>query len=419
MDIVSYFKFLTGLTPTTDQAKLLKTLTNKNINKIIISAGRQSGKTLTCAVAILWFIFESGLKIKILLLSAQDNILYFHIREIFKNHPEFEKSIVAQGVYSIVPLKGFETTNGNQVFVKGATEKQIRGIPADIVIVDEACEVKDNSILTAMGNLSGNISKFILLSTPHNKTSLFVEWATEEKPTFKIHQWSSEGLSWHSKEILKEKKKRMSKQMYAVEVLGRPPTKAERSFFTRKHISKCILDVEAIREGGPVSRLEIGLDFGMTESYTVLTLTERIGTTHRKILDIKTWKLPPQEVAKKIVNYISNVKSRFGVNSYLIKADSKPPEYKKALKKLTNKVYFLDATFHKEHMLGQLQRMIRAHNLIIPSKFVPLIKQLGRYRRGMKKGDDLVDSLAYSIYEPNELLDKQMYGRVFFPEDLK
>jgi len=98
MNIVKYFTYLTGLIPTEDEKKLLIAFTKMDINKIIISAGRQSGKTLTTAVAILWWIFESGRKVKILLLSAQDNILYYHIREIFKNHPEFEPQIVAQGI---------------------------------------------------------------------------------------------------------------------------------------------------------------------------------------------------------------------------------------------------------------------------------------------------------------------------------
>jgi hypothetical protein len=104
INIEDYFEYLTGLKPTKDQAELLKTLTDMDNKKIIISAGRQSGKTLTCAVAVLWYVFEYDKPIKVLLISAQENILYFHIREIFKKHPEFTEQIVAQGVYSLVPL---------------------------------------------------------------------------------------------------------------------------------------------------------------------------------------------------------------------------------------------------------------------------------------------------------------------------
>lgn len=414
-NVVEYFTFLTGLTPTPDQIVFLNDCIDKGIHKLLISAGRQSGKTLCTAVSILWWVFESGEKVKILLLSAQDNILYYHIREIFKVHDEFAELILAQGVYSIVPLKGFEATNGNNVLVKGVTDKQIRGIPADIVIIDEACEVKNEQIETAMGNITGPISKFILLSTPHVATSYFVEWATEKKPSFKIHQWSAEKLPWHNASIEKEKKKKMSAARYAVEVLGRPPEASERAFFPSKHIEKCEgITEESIREGGANSRIEIGIDFG--DSNTVLVVTERIGTTVRKILQIKEWKGKYVEmVGPEILEAIAKYKP------FVSKGDSKPQHYKDwFLKHARFKVKFIDfALGHKEQMFGQLQRMIREHRLIIPSGFPNLVVALKQYR--MEKGKDakspkadIVDALALSIYEPSVPLDGDINSRVYF-----
>jgi len=404
--IGDYFEFLTGLKPTKDQVEALKGLVDLETKKVIVTAGRQSGKTLTVAVAIMYWTFEHPEPVKILLVSAQDNILYYHIREIFNKHPElFKEHIIAEGVYSLVPLRGYETKRGSQVFVKKATEKQIRGIPADIVVIDEAAEVKNDQILTALGNLSGKISKFILLSTPHKSTSLFVKWATEENSGFKIYQWSSENLEWHDKVILETKKKEMSKEQYAVEVLGRPPTKEERAFFAKKHLEKCILDSEPEMEGG---QIEIGIDFGEIESKTVLTVIERIGRVKSKVLNIKEWKEPPEIVAEKIVTEIQKY------NPVIVKADSRPIEYRKALEKFTKKITYIDGVFHKQLMLGQLQARIREHNILIPEKHVELIKQLTRYKKGMQVGDDYVDSLALAIYEvelPKNTRSKIVFGR--------
>ena len=402
LDIVSFFEYVTGLKPTEDQKQLLLSLTDMNVKKVIISAGRQSGKSITCAVAILWlsFVYGQEYPVKILLVSAQENILYFHIREILKRCPEFEEEIVAHGVYSLVPLRGYELRNGSIVYVRGATDKQIRGLPADIVFIDEAAEVKDDVILTALGNLSGSISKFILLSTPH-KDNLFTKWATDENSGFKVHMWSAENLPWHDKTILETKKKEMSSEKYAVEVLGRPPTIQERGFFSRTHVNKCISDSPIVREGGTI---EIGIDFGEIESCTILTVIERVGRIKCKILEIKKWKLPPELVADEILVQIRKW------NPTIVKADNKPPEYMNVLKTKTRKIVFIDCTFHKELMLGQLQKLIREHSILIPQHEVELIKQLTIYRRGMKVGDDYVDSLALAIYDYEY---KPSYGRIY------
>lgn len=411
------FKFYTGLEPTDDQVKVLKDIVDIMVKKIVASAGRQSGKTLTVAVGILIWLFDIdiGQKINVLLVSAQDNVLYHHIREIFKRHPELEEQLTEVSKLSpnIIPLRGFELRSGNMVFVRGATEKNIRGIPADIVIIDEACEVMNDRILTALGNVTGKIAKFILLSTPHVDTSLFVTWASDKKSGFKLHQWSSENLPWHDKSITSTKKKNMSHEKYAVEVLGRCPTKAERAFFPGKHIEKCVVPVEAIREGGANSRLEIGIDWGY-DAPTVLIVTERIGTTVRKILFIKEWTGKPIEmVGPEILKIISQYKP------YVVKADSKPPEYKAWFERnAKGKVKFIDSALgHKEQMLGQLQRMVREHRLIIPQGFIDVVVELKKYRRKMIKGDDLVDALALSIYEPSVPLGSDSYGRVYFPEN--
>jgi hypothetical protein len=416
MDIVKYFTHLTGLIPTEDQKAFLLDGIALDIHKLLISAGRQSGKTLCTAVVILWWVFESGRNVKVLLLSAQDNILYYHIREIFKKRPEMSKDIVAEGVYSIVPLKGFEATNGNNVIVKGVTDKQIRGIPADIVIIDECCEVKNESVETAMGNITGPISKLIVLSTPHVATSYFVEWATEKKGTFKVHIWSAEGLPWHNKSIEDEKKKKMSRARYAVEVLGRPPEESERAFFPSKHIEKCEgITEEDIREGGANSRVEIGIDFG---GDTVLVVTERIGTTIRKILFVKEWKGKPIEmIGPEILEIIARYKP------FVSKGDSKPPEYKQWFDRTARfRVKFIDfALGHKEQMFGQLQRMIREHRLIIPNGNPRLVIALKQYRyvkgeKAKSSKSDIVDALALSIYEPVVPLTGDIGGRVYFKE---
>lgn len=227
--IIQYFRMLTELEPTKDQARILKTAIKQN--RIIISAGRQSGKTMVVAVLVMWFMFKHNMTLRILLVSAQDNIVYYYVKNFFKNNPDLLLTVTSKGRTYAVPAYGFATDRGSELFVTGPTERNIRGKPADIVIIDEACSIFDESIMTAMGNISGPISKFILLSTPHHYEkpfSLFSKWLQDPKlHKFKTFTWSCEGLSWHGKEMLKMKKIEFSPAKYAIEVLGRLPTKEE------------------------------------------------------------------------------------------------------------------------------------------------------------------------------------------------
>ena len=411
MDIISYFKYLTGLDPTESQKAVLLDFANGDIHKLLISAGRQSGKTLTTAVAILWFAFESGQKCRILLVSAQDNILYFHIREIFKTHLELEPQIVQSGTYSLVPLHGFELTNGNMVYVRGATDKQIRGLPADLVILDEAADIKSDIVLAALGNLSGTISKFVLLSTPHVANSLFVKWATEDPQSFKVHQWSAENLSWHNPVIEATKKAEMSPAKYAIEVLGRPPSAEERTFFPSKHLDACIVDCPCTREGGEHSQIEIGLDWGFDPCLTVMVVTEKL-FSKRKVLFIKYWhKKSIENIAPEIGELIESW------NPALVKADDKPAEYKGQVEKFTkHKINYISAPMHKALMMSQLQRRVRQHQLIIPDHFTNLVLEMRKYHPKKRTGDDLVDALCISAYEPVEPFSTKPTGRVIFRE---
>jgi len=113
-------------------------------------------------------------------------------------------------------------------------------------------------------------------------------------------------------------------------------------------------------------------------------------------------------------------------NPILIKVDDKPVEYRGKVEKFTRKkIHYIDASRRetdiagrlmtcKDHMMGQLQRKNREHHLIISQKFVDLIIQMRKYRRGMDRGNDLVDGLALACYEPSEPFQVKPIGRIIF-----
>jgi len=197
-------------------------------DRVLASAGRQSGKTITTAVAANYLAFEYNIPLKILLISAQDNMVYYYVKESFRKYKGYNEQLIGRGRISMVPGRGFETQKGSSMTVKGATERGVAGHPADVVIIDEAPLVHDDVILSAIGCLSGSVAKLALLGTP-NHVGLFTKWLTDPKTEYKVSHWSSEKLAWHSKALLKTKRTEYSPARWATDVLGRIPTIQELS----------------------------------------------------------------------------------------------------------------------------------------------------------------------------------------------
>ena len=232
-EINQYFTYMTGLIATPDQLKLLVSIIE--YDRIEVSAGRQSGKTITVAVAIMYLAYKYHIPIRLFLLSPQENQIYAYMRGFFRgpHREELTENLVgSKSTQNIVPLGGFSLASGSAVAVAKTIEASIRGEPADIVIVDEAYLVAREMIMTALGCLSGPLSKMILVSTPGPKfnkklkeNSLFMEWLAD--PEFHIYHWSSLGLPWHNQRLIDMKKKNLKPAEWAAEVEGRAPTDDE------------------------------------------------------------------------------------------------------------------------------------------------------------------------------------------------
>lgn len=399
MDIIEFFKKATDLVPTEDQKLFLWALVDPAVQKIVSSCGRQTGKSICSAVATIFWVLENPNVEDVLLMSAMDSYVYDHIQRIFARNSDWAGEIVQEGVTGLVPLRGFQVKRGSRVHVRGATSKQVRGLPATKVIVDEAEEIPDVMLTTVMGNLSGPYFKFVMLGTGHRE-GLFTKVIRDSpKNGFKHFTWSGEKCAWHTPELLKMQKTAMSHQQYKVEVLGEVLTTADRALFSGKHLDACIYE-SIEKENAPNSRIEAGLDWGFEPARTVLCVTERI-FNRRRMLNIKEWaKKPIEAIAPEIAKILEEYKVT------MVKADARPPEYKHQVEKYTKiPIYYIEGNMHKDAMLSQLQRKIRQHSLELPQGELTLITQLRKYRKAAMRNDDYVDALAFSCYEPAEPLE--------------
>jgi hypothetical protein len=457
--IDNYVSEISGFKLIKEQIDLLSLM--KEVDKyknIAASCGRGFSKTMLSAGAMLWFgdEYASGLSqngkgrdLEILMVSSQPR-LYWHLNQFFeKNKERFgydeQKKKYARlkhgGIYDALMKEKAELYTKDFKHVTTfypvmATSKGARSHRADIVILDETAEMPRDTIIAAQGCLTGDICKLIMLSTPHKAGSMFNEIvANPDEYDFRVFNASAEVCPWQ-KQSNDRAKKTLTPSEYAMEIQGRVPTADERSYFPPKHIEACIQDIEPFPEGGVNSIKEVGIDFGYAStSGTIYVLTEKIGTVKRKVLKILCWKERSiEDLAPEIAEHILVDKPKY------IKADSRPAFNKGHIEKYCRRtIRYIDPEqpaikkdktdmfAHlkkiptiKETMLGQLQRKLREHNLILPNtiELMPvMVKQLKKYSRGMSVGDDFVDALALSCYEPIEGYEDS-HCRVVFGENL-
>jgi hypothetical protein len=440
-DIVDYFRRITGFEPIPQQIDMLHNLIDLAIKNELLSAGRGFSKTLCCAVAALWFAdvwsTENGRPLTILIVSSQKR-LYWHLNNFFGN-PEFKAKLAHEGWVYNIPTERCELINGSIIYPLMDTSHSVRSYRADIIFVDEAAEVKTEVIVAVQGCFTGNVNKIVYLSTPH-KSGYFTDKCLEvqkdkEKDEnkqvmkdWKMLQYSARDAPWQKGMIERmENDKAVTAAQKAMEIEGRVPTKEERNFFSLKQIEeKCTVDREPIREGGEKSVIEFGFDIGSTDGCS-LVISEKLGSK-RNILFAHTFKFSREEM----VLELTRLKNLY--RPMIIKMDSMPKDLATFFKSKMPSIKIIDAhlgeevkdeegntvwSTHKEQMLGQLQRKIReGTSMEIPKCFVDLIIQLRRYRKGMFHGDDLVDALALSIYEPVLSLGSDSYGKVYFPKKM-
>jgi hypothetical protein len=398
LDILEFFERVVGSKPNTKQTELLLSLEKPDIHQYAICSARQCGKSLSIGI---WAIFRSlhYPDQTILLSSAQESWIYDHISKAFTRNKELQKFIAWEGRKGVIPLTGFETIFHSRVLLRGCTEKALRGVPADIVILDEVALMDDDTIGTAQGNLSGKVYKFILLSTPPriDLSGKFQKVVLNPKKfKFILFNWSKFDCEWHSKEELENNKLNLSTEEYLTEVLGKPLRQEQKGIFDPKHLKKCTHPT-VLSEGG---KTESGIDSGGTgerDKYALI-IVERV-QTRVKVRLVKWWNFEnidetPEAVRDVLIQY----------NTTINKMDSQPEEFYQDLQAISKKkIYPMIMKQYREEMLGHLKYLIKTHKLEIEETEEELLKQLYRFTKKAGHDDCLVWALALACYENKEL----------------
>ena len=400
LSITEFFTKVTGLIPTAKQVEVLTALVDEQITNILISAGRQTGKSLCCSVAAIYLTLKS--KKQICLVSAKENFIYAHLTEIFATNPDLRAYVSWEGTANIIPKTGYELKNGSKVLLLTSSEKGIRGASASILFLDEAELMPSETLSTVYGNLSGKKIKLVILGTASSRYSKFNELLKNPKKyNFTLYKWSELDCEWHTKEELESKRKLLTDDEWQRDVLGELSESDTKLLWDAELINRCIRET-VLSEGKP---REAGLDgggFGLTNRDKLsLTIIERIGKFKEKVLLSKVWGL--EEIAN-AYSEIGKLLKEYKV--VLCKVDSLPVDTVERVKEVFDKsrVFSVNAKNYKEECQGQLTHIIEGQGLEIPAEYEDLIQEMKSYKKqGRPHYDDRVDSLLLATYS-NDVL---------------
>jgi hypothetical protein len=187
-----------------------------------IRNGRQTGKSTVVAKRVSRFALEHTKSI-ILISGASKRQAAWLFEKIRIELQEGERK-GGMGFAEQPTLEKLVLENGAQLFLVplGRTGFFARGLPIDLLVVDEAAYVPEtvwNSILPSIATGQGKgLGWIYMCSTPFGKGGYF--WEAESDPDFLHVHVSSEQCSRIPRDFLAKERARMSREQYAQEYLG-------------------------------------------------------------------------------------------------------------------------------------------------------------------------------------------------------
>ena len=384
-----FFEDITGFKPSNFQDRFLLDMADIDSKKgVIISAGRGTGKTFTLALLSLWYIYVIPKYIHRPVTAVvlggsfdQSKNLYKYVKAWSYSHDFIKGELAREPTI-------FETvfTDGSSIKALTASEKSVRGPRSDLLIIDEGVEAGEELIGAAMQiNITSNIARTIISSTPHEYNSLFVN-VTQKPADYGFRDpywWSANDAPWIHPDVLNMKKKTMNEGTMMIEIEGRPYAFTGK-VFSLESLKDCIVKHNPIIE----NTIKImGVDWGHYPAPTVCIVIQKLGDRLQVLYRDSFLK----EKFEDVMDSLENTAKTYVVQS--INVDSIPPGEGERLRNRGLPVYMIKFKSEKPLMISNLQSLVEKTRLQIPEDFFDLLTQMRNYRFDSKRDDDFVDAL--------------------------
>jgi len=396
-----FFKDITHLEPSKKETEFLKLTRNMDKKYIMVSAANQSGKTLTLSVigldACTTMSSRFSYPFKVLMLSGswtQAHILQNYVLNGLK-HPYVQSFLEGEPTKTRVRFN-----NGSWLTCLTASDFQVFGQTADLLIIDEAVLVKDKIIKDGYSRISGSkYKRYILSSTPEPEYyfSSFVNmWEKRNAGTDYLEwhplNWTIYDCPWKLKDKrdLDIAKKNLTEEEWKSKWLGIPTFTVERGLFPIEHLRECFVKDGSIKFIPELPSI-MGFDPGFFNPavFEVFQVENDIWyMIHGESME--------QKGTEAMINRIATVAQTFNVSD--INVDSTRPELIIDLQsKVGCRVNSVRLKGEKASLQGTARNLVIEHRLRVEEKYKTMFKQMGVYTDKTSTNDDWVDAFLLSI----------------------
>jgi len=235
-DPVAFFTFATKTIPFEYQAKFLVMKGKRTAWR----AGRQVGKSTTCAVKALFRAFMNP-KEQILILSPtqrQSSLMFWKIKEFISENELISEAVIRE-TRTLIQFDNGSLIHSLPSGIKGTT---IMGFSPTLIIIDEAAFVSEETFTAILPSLASTNGDLILISTPFGRRGRFYEAFKTDSGFQTLHVRSSQ-CPLITGNYLREEKKGMTRDEYMQQYNGEFIAEAD-NFFKKELILSCIGEFE-------------------------------------------------------------------------------------------------------------------------------------------------------------------------------
>lgn len=202
IDRIAFAKAAGLKNPDPWQEKLLRS----ESKRIILNCCRQSGKSTTSAIIVLYVVLHRPGSLVLVLSPSLRQSQEFH-KKVLEAYDTLGRPMKIDSERRL----GLELRNGSRLEALPGSEKTIRGFSAPtLVVFDEASRVPDALYYSVRPVLAISNGTLMLISTPHGKRGIFYQ------------EWT-DGLGWERYEVPATSLERISTEFLAEERQSHPP----------------------------------------------------------------------------------------------------------------------------------------------------------------------------------------------------
>jgi len=188
-----------------------------------------------------------------------------------------------------------ELLGGGQLSVLTASENQTRAPRTDVLILDEACQIKNSLIESFLPqSITAVDMKIIVLTTPNDLNHQVKFWWDEAKRMdMVLHQWGAQHCEWIPKKNIDFFRNLLDENTFRIEILGEWGS-ASGAVFSYGKIQKALINKSDLPPVSEIDRFYAGIDWGTAHPTVIVLLGMRgsveDGTDEWFVYYVQAWK---------------------------------------------------------------------------------------------------------------------------------